>query len=82
MGVLVKQAPALLSSHLVQIVGLMRIRLRSTFSSCEWLVLARDIAFFTVLAFSTTKTGAELTITLVQRVLRLPNCIGLMFNFQ
>lgn len=80
-GVLVKQAPALLSSHLVRIVELMQMRLRSTFCSYERVVLARDIAFFTV-AFSTTKRGAELTNTLVQRVLRLPNRSGLMFNFQ
>ena len=39
-----------------------------------------DIAFFTV-AFSTTKRGAELTATLVQRILRLPKKSGLMFSF-
>lgn len=80
-GVLVEQAPALLSNHLVQIVGPMQLRLHSTSSPYKRVVLARDIAFFTV-AFSTTKRGAELTSTLVQRVLRLPNHCGLMFNFQ
>lgn len=43
--------------------------------------LARDIALFMV-AFSTTKREAELTATLIQRILRLPNGNGLMFNFQ
>lgn len=80
-GVLVKQAPALLSSHLVQIVAHMQLKLKSASSPYERVVLARDIAFFTV-AFSMTKRGAELTNTLVQRVLRLPNHSGLMFNCQ
>lgn len=80
-GVLVKQAPAMLSSHLVPIVARMQRRLRNTSSPYERVILARDIAFFTV-AFSTTKRGAELTHTLVQRILRLPNQSGLMFNFQ
>ena len=40
-----------------------------------------DIAFLAV-AFSTTKRGAELTNTLIRRVLRLPNKSGLLFNFQ
>ena len=34
------------------------------------------------MAFSTTKRGAELTATLIQRIVRLPNTSGLMFNFQ
>ena len=80
-GVLVKQAPAMLSSHLRNIVTMMQAKLRNTSSAYERLILARDIAFFTV-AFSTTKRGTELTHTLIQRILRLPNQSGLMFNFQ
>lgn len=80
-GVLVKQAPAILRSHLAKIVEPMRIQLQNTSSDVIRVTLARDIAFFTV-AFSTTKRGAELTATLIQRVLRLPNKSGLMFNFQ
>lgn len=80
-GVLVKQAPALLRSHLTSILRPMQVRLRSTGSLIERITLARDIAFFTVL-FSTTKRGDELTRTLIQRILRLPNRSGLMFNFQ
>lgn len=80
-GVLVKQAPALLSSHLGNIVRRMQTRMQMTGSTYERLTLARDIAFFTV-AFSTTKRGTELTHTLIQRILRLPNYSGLMFNFQ
>lgn len=80
-GVLVKQAPAILRSHLAQTVEPMRIQLQNTSSDLVRVMVARDIAFFTV-AFSTTKRGAELTATLIQRVLRLPNKSGLMFNFQ
>lgn len=80
-GVLVKQAPALLRSHLASIIFPMRMRLQAVTSIFDRLTLARDIAFFTV-AFSTTKRGAELTATLIQRILRLPNNCGLMFNFQ
>ena len=60
---------------------MMQAKLRNTSSAYERLILARDIAFFTV-AFSTTKRGTELTHTLIQRILRLPNQSGLMFNFQ
>ena len=80
-GVLVKQAPTILRSHLAQILLPMRTQLQITTSDVDRVTLARDIAFFTV-AFSTTKRGAELTATLIQRILRLPNKSGLMFNFQ
>lgn len=82
-GVLVKQAQALLSIHLVQIVARMQARLRSTSSSYERVDLNSEghRLFFTV-AFSATERGGELTKTLVQRVLRLSNHSGLMFNFQ
>ena len=45
------------------------------------IVLARDIALFTV-AFSTLKRGDGLSRTLIQRILRLPNECGFLFNFQ
>ena len=80
-GVLVKQAPALLRSHLGAILSTMRSKMHGTTSLVEKATLARDIAFFTV-AFSTTKRGEEITRTLIQRILRLPNHSGLMFNFQ
>ena len=80
-GVLVEQAPAILRSHLAQILLPIRTQLQVTTSDVDRVTLARDIAFFTV-AFSTTKRGAELTATLIQRILRLPNKSGLMFNFQ
>ena len=44
------------------------------------MALAGDVALFTV-AFNTTKRGDE-TRTLIQRILRLPNHSGLLFNFQ
>ena len=81
-GVLVKQAPTILRSYLAQILLPMRTHLQITTSDVDRVTLARDIAFFAV-AFSTTKRGAELsTATLIQRILRLPNKSGLMFNFQ
>lgn len=80
-GVLVKQAPTMLRSHLREIVCPLQARLQRETSTLNTLVLARDIALFTV-AFSTTKRGDELTRTLIQRILRLPNRSGLMFNFQ
>lgn len=79
-GVAVKQAPVLLQSHLQQIVGPMRLQLQFTTDAFERAELARDIALFTV-AFSTTKRGDELTRTRIQRILRLPNRCGLLFNF-
>ena len=79
-GVLVKQAPTILRSRLAQILLLIRTQLQITTSDIDRVTLARDIAFFAV-AFSTTKRGAELTAALIQRVLRLPNKSGLMFNF-
>ena len=80
-GVLVKQAPTILRSHLAQILLPTRTQLQSTTSDVGRITLAWDIAFFAV-AFSTTKRGAELTATLIQRILRLPNKSGLTFNFQ
>ena len=80
-GVLVKQAPTILRSRLAQILLPMRTQLQITKSDVGRVTLAREIAFFTV-AFSTTKRGPELTATLIQRILRLPNKSGLMFNFQ
>lgn len=80
-GVLVKQAPAILRSHLASIIFPMRMRLQAATSDSDRLTLALDIAFFTV-AFDTTKSGAELTVTLIQRILQLPNKSGLTFNFQ
>ena len=76
-----KQAPAILSSHLEKILLPMQIRLQNASSALEKITLARDIAFLAV-AFSTTKRGAELTDTLIQRILRLPNESGLLCNLQ
>ncbi|CAM9633616.1 unnamed protein product [Laminaria digitata] len=80
-GVLVKQAPALLHSHLESIIRLMQQELRATINPLQKLRLARNIALFTVV-FSTTKRGDELTRTLIQRMLILPNRCAFMSNFQ
>ena len=80
-GVEVTQAPALLHSHLTAIVAHMTLRIRCTQDPYDRIVLARDIALFTV-AFSTLKRGDGLSRTLIQRILRLPNECGFLFNFQ
>ena len=71
----------MLRSHLSHILTPIRSALQQTTSAIERVTLARDNAFFPV-AFSTTKRGDELTRTLIQCILRLPNHRGLMFNFQ
>ena len=80
-GVEVLQASALLHSHLATITAHMTLRIRYTQDSYDRIVLARDIALLTV-AFSTTKWGDGLGRTLIQRILRLPNECGFLFNFQ
>ena len=79
--VAVRQAPALLHSHLQAIIGPMRQRLRISPDPFERAVLARNVALLTA-AFNTTKRGDELTHTLIQRILRLPSDSGLLFKFQ
>ena len=80
-GVEVSQAPVLLQNHLAVITAHMTLRLRCTQDPHERIILARDIAVFTV-AFNTTKRGDALSRTLIQRILRLPNECGFLFNFQ
>ena len=80
-GVAVKQAPAVLPSHLRTIASPLRARLQCTSDPYTRVVLARDLALFTV-AFETTKRGDELSRTLIQRILRIPNRSGFLFNFQ
>ena len=69
-GVAVKQAPAVLPSHLNTIVSPLRATLQCTSDPYTRVVLARDLALFTM-AFETTKRGDELSRTLIQRILRL-----------
>lgn len=69
----------MLHSHLEAIVNPARLQLSSDVT--ERLILARDIATFTV-AFSTTIRQNELTRMLIQRMLRLPNHGGFLCNFQ
>ena len=76
----VKQAPAC-PSHLDTIVSTLRARLQRKSDPYTRVVLTRDLALFTV-AFETTKCGDELSRTLIQRILRLPNLKGFLFNFQ
>ena len=78
-GVEISQAPAMLYSHLAAIIAQMTLSIRCTQDPCDRIVLARDIALFTV-AFSTTKRGDGLSCTLMQRILRLPNECGFLFN--
>ena len=80
-GVEVSQAPAMLHSHLAAIIAHMTLRIRCTQDPYDRIVLARDIALFTV-ARSTLKIVDGLSRTLIQRILRLPNECGFLFNFQ
>ena len=59
----------------------MTLRLRCTQDTYGRILLARDIALFTVV-FSTTKRGDGLSRTLIQHILRLPNERSFLFNFQ
>ena len=80
-GITVKQAHTLLSSHLRALVVPMRARLCCTEDPYTLALLARDVALFSV-AFCTTKRGDELSRTLIQRILHLPNKYGLLFTIQ
>ena len=80
-GVAAMQAPAVLPSPLHTIVSSLRARLQCTSDPYTRVALARDLALLTV-AFETTKRGDELSRTLIQRILRLPNLSGFLFNFQ
>ena len=77
----VKQAPAVLPTHLHTIVSPLRARLQCTSDPYTRVVFARDPALFTV-AFEATKRGDELNRTLIQRILRLPFLSGFLYNFQ
>ena len=80
-GVEVSQAHAMLHGHLTAIIAHTTLRIRCTQDPYERMVLARDIALFTV-AFSTLERGDGLSRTLIQRILRPPNECGSLSNFQ
>ena len=80
-GVEVSQAPAMRHSHLAAIIAHMTLRIQRTQDPYDRIVLAGDIALFTV-GFSTLKGGDGLSRTLIQRILRLPNECSFIFNFQ
>ena len=63
-GVEVSQASAMFHSHLTAIIAHMTLRIRCTQDPYDRIVLARDIALFTV-AFSTLKRGDGLSRTLI-----------------
>ena len=75
------QAPAHLDSHLKEIITPMRTRMHYTSNTMERVILAWDIALYAV-AFRTTKRGDKPSRTLIQRILRLPNESGILFNFE
>ena len=64
-GVEVSQAHAMLHSHLTAIIAHMALRIRCTQDPYDRIVLARDIALFTV-ASSTLERGDGLSRTLIQ----------------
>ena len=80
-GVAVKQAPAVLPSHLHTIVSPLGARLQCTSDPYTRVVLEWDLALFTV-AFEITKRVDELSRTLIERIIRPPNLSGFLFNFQ
>ena len=71
----------MLHSHFTATIVHMTLRIRCTQDPYDRIVLARDIALFTVV-FSTLERGDGLSRTLIQRILRLPNECGFLFNFQ
>ena len=71
-GVLVKQVPALLDSHLKDIITPMRTRTHYTSNTTERVILARDMVLYAVV-FRTTNRGDELSQTLIQHIFSLPN---------
>lgn len=76
-----KQALVLLQSNLVVVIAPKIFKLQGYVDPFVRATLALDIAIFTV-AFCTTKRGEEATRTFIQRILRLPNYSGLLFNSQ
>ena len=81
-GVEASQAPAMLHSRLTAIIAHMTLHnIRCTQDPYDRVVFARDIALFRV-TFNTLKGGDGLSRTLIQRILRLPNECGFLFNFQ
>ena len=71
----------MLHSHLTSIIAYITLHIRYTQDLYDRVVFARDIALFTV-AFNALKRGDGLSRTLIQRILRLPNECGFLFNFQ
>ena len=76
-GVEVSQAHAMLHSHLTAIIAHMALRIRCTQEPYDRIVLARDIALFTVV-LSTLEREDGLDRTLIQRILRLPKEYGFL----
>ena len=76
-GVEVSQAHAMFHSHLTAIIAQITLRIRCTQDPYDRIVLARDIALFTVV-FSTLERGDGLSRALIQRILRLSNECGFL----
>ena len=75
-GVEVSQAHTMLHSHLTAIIAHKTLRIQCTQDPYDRIVLARNIALFTVVAFSALERGDGLSRTLIQRILRLPKECG------
>ena len=74
------QAPAMLHSYLTATIAHVTPHIRCTQDPYDRVVFARNIALSTV-AYNTLKRGDGLSRTLTQRILRLPNESGFLFNF-
>ena len=76
-----KHAQALLDSYLKETIAPLCTRMYCTPNTTERVILAQEKAPYSV-AFRTTRRGDEFSLTLIQRILRLPNARGLFCNFQ
>ena len=70
----------MLSRTLAQLLQSMRVRAQLAESLSQRIAISCDIALFS-LAFYSMRRGFDLSFTLASRVLRLPESVGLVFNF-
>ena len=77
----VNHAAPLLEHTLIDLLNDMRSRAQVAASSAARISLTRDIALFS-LAFYSMHRSYDLSFTLGCQILKLPNCRGLIFNFQ
>ena len=80
-GVPVNQAAPMLAHILADLLEDMRSRVQLLQSFAQRIAITRDIALYS-LAFASMRRGHDLSFTKGSQILRLPECRGLIFNFQ